>query len=957
MGYSKHETMSKQRKLVSKAQRNKRKVLITLFKVFLVAIITVIIAGAGMGFGMIKGILDNAPDVTTISIIPKGYKTVIYDQNGNSTRELSMADSNREYVTIDQIPEDLVNAFVSIEDERFWTHNGIDVRGILRAFSHGIKSGGFDEGASTITQQLIKNMVFNVGLNEDTFMDSVERKIQEQYLALELETMYSKEQIIEYYLNVIYLGRNCYGVQSAANKYFGKDVSELSISECATIAGITQNPSAFDPVSHPQASSHRREDVLDKMLELGYISQTQYAAAVKDNVYDRIAFEAQEQASSQSVYSYYEDAIIDSLVADFMAIYNCSEDEAEMLVYSGGYQVYSVQDKNIQAVVDKHVNDDSYMDGIERVGLEYRLTVKDAGGNKKNYSTETLLTYFRAQTGNTKFNNVFENEEAARAAADEYKQYVLEQTGMSFVAESFSVSPQPQVSFTIMDQKTGYVKAICGGKGEKTVARALNRATKSARQPGSTFKVLSTFVPYIDTDMGGLATSYKDEKYYYKDGVTEVVNWWGNTSYRGYNNFRNAIRNSMNVITVKAITDVTPEVAYQYLLKLGLTTLRDGTSEDDVLADGSVLTDIGQAMALGGLTNGVTTYEMSAAYASIANGGVYTKPVLYSKVIDHDGNVIIDNTTPANERVMKETTAWQLIDAMRSVVQNGTGTQAKMKYGVDCAGKTGTTNSVYDMWFCGMTPYYTASIWIGYDYNTTLKGTSETQHKRMWRGIMDEIAEMENQDKSAVIMERPEGIETVTLCQITNKLPNEDCPTTTDYMATTAIPTETCSGHGAVAYCLDSNKVATSRCTNVAYYIASTATDPDTGESYKVLDGNPPEGLVYTTEVCTLHPELSYFNVTTQAGEGGSISDGATHIEAGSSVTVFITPNYGYSIEDVKVNGTSVGKVSTYTIAEIASDTVVSVTFTKRANQEEPVSTEGTTEQTTESVEPEAPIE
>ncbi|MDD7283371.1 MAG: transglycosylase domain-containing protein, partial [Clostridium sp.] len=273
MGYSKAETEKKQRKLVSKTQRNGRKILVAFFKIVLVCIIAVIIAGAGAGFGMMKGILDNAPDASNISIMPKGFRTNIYDKDGNVEKEIATIDSNRVYVYYDQIPKDYVNAFVAIEDARFWTHNGIDVRGIFRAFVNGAKSGNFNEGASTLTQQLIKNQVFNVGLDETTFMDKLERKIQEQYLAIELEKKYTKEEIVEYYLNTIYLGRGVSGIQAASEKYFGKDMTELTVSEIAVIAGITQNPSRDDPVANPDEKAKRRQKVRGKILQYEYITQ------------------------------------------------------------------------------------------------------------------------------------------------------------------------------------------------------------------------------------------------------------------------------------------------------------------------------------------------------------------------------------------------------------------------------------------------------------------------------------------------------------------------------------------------------------------------------------------------------------------------------------------------------------------------------------------------------------
>lgn len=911
--------MEKQRKLVSKSQRNKRKILVNIFKVFLVLIITVIIAGAGAAFGMMKGILDNAPDIDSINIVPKGFKSVIYDADGNIQREISTVDSNREYVFYDEISPNLINAFVAIEDERYWTHNGIDMKGIFRVAIRGIATRDFDQGASTITQQLIKNNVFNVGLDETTFMDKLERKIQEQYLALELEKRYGKQQILELYLNTIYLGRGYNGVQAAAEGYFGKTVDKLTVSECAAIAGITKNPSAYDPVEFPEQSAERREVVLNKMLELEYITEAEYNIAINDKVYDRIEAHARVQREQDTVYTYYEDTIIDNLIADFCDIYNCTPSEASMMIYTGGYQVYSVQDKKIQKICDDVINDPSYVDGAT-VGLDYQLTIIDKDKEERNFSMENMISYFKITTGKENYNNIYPSEEDARAAASEYKDYILKETGGTMVAERFTISPQPQFSMTLMDQKTGYVKAIVGGKGEKTVNRGLNRATNSPRQPGSTFKILASYLPFIDTDMGGVASNILDEAFKYDNGIS-VENW--NGYYKGYCTVRDGIKDSMNVLAVKVITMVTPEVAFEYLLDLGLTTLADGTKVD---YDGTVLSDVTQSAALGGLTYGVTTYEMTAAYASIANAGIYIKPAVYSKVLDHDGNVIIDNTKPeelpTTKRVMKETTAWQLIDCMRSVLSAGTGGPAKMRTGIDCAGKTGTTSSAYDLWFAGMSPYYTGAIWMGFDYNTSMNNMNQGIHEVIWRDIMDQIAEAENQDKELVIMEQPKDVEKVTICKQTNLLPGDGCTTTTDYYAKSAIPKERCSGHEYITICTESKQLATKKCKDTKNYIVKTR---ESGE--KVLE-NAPEDVKYTNEKCELHPEEknNKYTVTTSASDGGSISKGGTY-NKGDSITIYITPKNGYSINDVMVNGESVGPVSRYEIVDINEDIDIQVRF------------------------------
>jgi len=918
MGYSKYETIKKQRDLVSKTQRNHRKIWVNVFKFFLCFLVAFVVAGAGFFFGMMKGILDNAPDVDEINIVPKGFKTVIYDANGNVEKELATYNSNREYVYYEDIPEQYVNAFVAVEDERFWQHNGIDVKGILRAGVKGIISmangGRMDEGASTLTQQLIKNQIYDVGMNEITFMDRLNRKIQEQYLAIELEKKYTKEEIVEYYLNTIYLGRGVHGIQAASERYFGKDMTELTVSEIAVIAGITQNPSAYDPVAFPEANAARREVVLKKMYEQGYITETQYNAALADDVYSRIQLEHEEQVANDNVNTYYEDAIINAAIKDIMEYYGVDEAEASVMLYTGGFSIYSVQDLEIQEICDSVINDPSYFSGV-KVGLDYQLTIS-VNGKEKNYSTGHLLNYYADLTGNSKYNNIYANEDAARAAAEQFKEAKLDETGGTFIAETFVVSPQPQLAFTILDQHTGYVKAMVGGRGPKTANRGLNRATDSPRQPGSVFKICAAYLPYIDTGKGCLATCLKDERYTYANG-SPVINWWGSGSYRGYCSVRTAIASSMNVLAVKAITAVGPDVAFDYLLDLGFTTLAD--DEVDPVT-GAVLSDRTQSAALGGLSHGVTTFEMAGAFGCIANDGIYLKPVLYSKIVDHDGNVIVDNTNPEtrSRRVIKDTTAWQLLQAMKSVINAGTGGAAKLSTGGVAAGKTGTTSSHFDLWFSGMTPYYTAAIWMGYDSNVDMGGSEI--HKRMWSAIMSKIAVLEGHDPT-LDWPKPDGITSITVCKITGKAPVEGCPTSSDYCSTDFSCGGVCSGHESIEICTESGKVATSQCPGKETYIVK---ENDNGE--KEFD-DAPSDILYTEEVCDLHPELSEeVYVTTSAGPGGSISPSCS-VPRGSSATFYITPAEGYYIVDVVVNGQSVGPISSYTFDDMQDDASISVTF------------------------------
>ena len=388
MNFSKENVKKKQKKISAKSQRLERRALIALFKVLLVAFVFVVLVMAGAGFGMMKGILDDSPDISSISIKPKGFKTVIYDQNNKERNTLSTVNSNRVYVYYDDIPDQVVDAFVAIEDERFWSHNGIDMKGIFRAFVKDIMARNFNEGASTITQQLIKNSVFNVGMNETTKIQKIERKIQEQYLAIDLEKSHTKEQIMEAYLNTIYLGQGCNGIEAAANRYFNKSCDQLTLSEISVIAGITKNPYSFDPVIFPTKNSYRREDVLDKMLELEFITQAEYDAAINDNVYDRIQQVKKTNDENFEYNSYYTDDLMRQLCKDFMEMFDMSEEEAYDEIYTGGYSVYSVQDYDIQAIVDEVINEDDYK-MIEKYSAESALSILMDGSDIKSNDSET----------------------------------------------------------------------------------------------------------------------------------------------------------------------------------------------------------------------------------------------------------------------------------------------------------------------------------------------------------------------------------------------------------------------------------------------------------------------------------------------------------------------------------------------------------------------------------------
>ena len=803
MNFTKRGILKLLKKMKSKSNKLMNTIKVSILELALAGIICGCILGACVGIGAFNGIIASAPELNVRDVIPKGYATVVYDIEGHEMTKLVAANSNRTYVTIDKVPQDLCNAFVAIEDSRFYSHNGIDIKGIVRAGYEGIKSGGhFSQGASTITQQLLKNNVFDDSwVTETNFMNKVKRKIQEQYLAVELEKQLDKSEILELYMNTVNLGQNTLGVQAASQRYFGKPVYQLTLSECAVIAGITQNPSKWNPISHPDKSAERREKVLGDMKKNGFITAEEYNTAMADDVYSRIQ-KVNETVETNSINSYFVDELTDQVINDLINECGYDSDTAYWMLYSNGLKIYSTQDPEVQRCCDEVFGNEENYEGTPKYLLNYRLSIEKPDGSVKNFSNENYQTYFKEF--NSKFSGIYNTEEDAAAAIEEYKAAVME-SGDEVLAEVSTLTLQPQASITVMDQSKGYVVAMVGGRGTKIASKTLNRASDSMRQPGSLFKVLSTYAPALDACGFTLGNVQNDAKFTYTNG-RPISNWYGET-YRGVCTLRTGIAQSLNIVTVKVLTQITPQMGYNYLQNFGFTTLVD----KEVTADGQIMTDVNQALALGGITHGVTNMETTAAFATIANEGVYIKPTLYTKITDSDGNVIIDKTqTNETHRVLKETTAFLLTSAMREVVTSGTGTMVNFG-NMAIAGKTGTTSDYNDIWFSGFTPYYTATVWVGFDNNDKLANNQHNTAKILWKETMSRIhAELPYEDFSM-----PNGITTCTICTQSGKLPNpglcDEC-LRTEYYEVGTTPTESCDVHYMGTICGYDGKIACENC-------------------------------------------------------------------------------------------------------------------------------------------------
>ena len=848
MNYGKNEVARKLQRSSSKTQKVASKLVLWLVKLVLVLFTVGIILSVSLGYGIFKGIIDAAPEIDVASIEPSGYATMVYDSKGNLTETLVKSGSNRLEATYEELPQCLIDAFVAIEDSRFWSHHGVDLRSMIRA-AVGILTNNPAGGGSTLTQQLIKNNIF-AGGNEDSFGEKLERKLQEQYLAIQLEKIMDKEIILKNYLNTINLGNNTLGVKSAAKRYFGKDVSDLTLSEATVIAGITQNPTKYNPLSEKgqKNNEEKRRVILQYMYEQGKISKEDQEEALADDVYSRIQNVDLVAQESQNPYSYFTDELTEQVMTALQEKLGYTESQASNLLYAGGLSIYTTQDPDLQAIVDEEVNNPDNYD-VVYYSVDYRLSIQHEDETVTNYSDETMKTYYRTDLGQTSYDGLFKTKEEADAAIAAYKSAMTKE-GDTVLGEVVYYILQPQVSFVLMDQHTGYVKAVNGGRGTKEISLSLNLATNTLRQPGSTFKVVTAFAPALDTCGATLSTVYYDAPY--TVGQKTFRNWYAKKGYMGYSTIRDGIVYSMNIVAVRCMMEtVTPQLGVEYARNFGITSLTE--------------TDYNAATALGGITKGVSNLELTGAYAAIANGGIYTKPVFFTKILDHNGKVLLENE-PQTKRVLKDSTAFLLTDALAESMEssrmyaspgvslNSTSVPANIP-GMSNAGKSGTTTSNVDIWFVGYTPYYTAGIWSGCDDNQKISaiGSSTSYHKRIWKQIMARAHEGLADTGFPV----PDSIETASVCRKSGMLPNpgvceadpRGSAVYTEYFAKGTVPTQVCDHHVAITVCGESGGLPTEFCPLESRHSRTVLVTPE-GES-----GGTDDSRYAMPGPCTVHTQ------------------------------------------------------------------------------------------------------
>ncbi len=742
-------------------------ILIVLLTLMLIGLITGTIVGAAFAL-YIKNYVDI--DISEFVVMSTGQsetsKIYYMDYTDRENRigtpvELTSgrlyAAEDRTYVEYNDIPTYLVEAYVSIEDHRFWDHHGVDwIRtgsAVLNMFTGNRRFGG-----STITQQLIKNVTGN---DEVT----IQRKVKEIFTALELEKVKDKTEIIEMYLNTIFLSQRCYGVQAAAYTYFGKDVKDLSLIECAALAAIPQKPTAYDPLQFPENNKERRNAVLDRMLDTGKITKAEY-----DSAYDKelvINYKGQNNAENteakteintdSGINSWYIDEVIYDAVDLLIENLNCTETVAWNMIYNSGLSIYTVMDPEVQSVLEEVF----------------------------------------AEEGNFP---------QARGIL------------------------QPECSMIVIDPATGDILGLIGGRGEKKGNLLLNYATMTTRPPGSSIKPLSVYAPALEYGLITYGSVLDDVPLSFGDvsienGVrvySRPDGWPSNypAGYRGLTTIKDAITRSVNTISLRTLNLLGVDNSFQFLtqkLHLGIIDSRE-------LTGGRIVTDRDVApLGLGQLSYGVSVEEITAAYAIFANNGVYNKPRTIIRILDSEGNVLVDNSG-MGEVVISEQTASIMTLMLKNVVDAGTATRVSLHYYVNVAGKTGTTSEDNDRWFVGYTPYYVGGVWFGYQIPKSLNSFSANPSVLVWDTVMTKLHEKyitadATSSDNLKTFPLADGVIEKVYCKDSGMLASDACKcdprggrTEVGYFTQSTAPTEYCTVHQMVEICRTGGGIATENC-------------------------------------------------------------------------------------------------------------------------------------------------
>ncbi len=764
-------------------------------RIFIITMILLVIVGAGIVAGAFYGLLGDELKIREEDLVIKYKNSTVYDKDGNVIASLS-GGTKRKIVELSEMSEYLPKAYVAIEDERFYTHTGVDIKRTAAATVNFIfKAGNSSFGGSTITQQLIKNITEE---KDNKAIAGVIRKVKEMSKAIQVERYLSKDQILELYLNQIFVGGDdINGVALGAVYFFDKDVKDLSIAECAYMAGVNHTPNSYKPFddfsnkSNPEQEKQKMTDkinkrtktVINKMCELGYITEEQKTEAIAE-VDSGLKFKKGDGASVTTDLSYHTEAAIAQILAQIKENSDMSDSMAEMHLFSSGLNIYTTQDTAIQTTLEEEIVKEKYV-------------------TKSKYS------------------------------------YTDKETDKKVTVDQYSLP-----TMIIIDHNKGEVVASATADGPKDNRNArtkigyFNYPTQIKKQTGSSMKPIAVIAPGLETGTLTGATIYDDSPTTFGGGYKPKNQYSG---FRGLMNVRKAIRISSNVPHVKMLADIGIENSIEFCKSVGLPEFKDE----------------GLPLALGGLSKGISMYEIAGAYAAIANDGQYRKPTFYSKVTDAEGNIIYEPNRETKQ-VMSNQNAYIEKNILMEPVTGGDGATAsycKIK-GIDVAAKTGTSNDDFDRWLCGFTPYYTAACWYGYKNNAEVHYSNGNPAGRIWSAVMSAIHEnLENKT-----FEEPEGIKKVTICRSSGKKAREGCADVYTDIFTEANVPDVCDGHAKAVVCRDSGLLPSDFCPQSSWEERSFGYLPEKERNQKKwttvhanVEGD--SGAMVPTERCNIHTQ------------------------------------------------------------------------------------------------------
>ena len=776
----------KQNKKSSKKKHSKLKKVILVF--FILILLMILVAG-----GILAGVFFSDEWAITKEELISNGNTEVYDSEGNQIALLSGADgdNNRKVITLDQMGKYTAAAYVSIEDKRFYEHSGVDLIRTAKATASYILNRGSSDvgGGSTITQQLVKNIMKD---KADTGAEGIQRKIREMSRAFQIERMLTKQQIIEKYLNVIFIGgSNLHGVEYGAKYYFAKSAKDLDLAESAFLAGINNAPNMYNPYDkendHSELIKSRTKLVLSFMKEQNRISDNpEEAERLYNEAVEKVekGFEFKKGEFEFGNTSYFVEEAIKEAAKDLAEAKDVDYEEADNMIRSGGYKLYTTQVSSIQKTVIKEMAKDQY--------VEKRST------NEKDEDGKTKKVTYRTNAG-----------------------------------------------MTVIDHKTGKVVAMGGDLQQDQALLYTNYATSTARQTGSSIKPLANLAPGLEEKVLTAATVYYDIQTRFGGNYTPK----NVGSYLGLCTVRKAIETSSNVVNLKMMSNVGVRTSIKYLHDFGLDTYVAG--ED------------GLSLAIGGATHGSSTLQMAAAYACIANGGVYIEPTFYNKMVDGNGKTVIESKQETR-RVISAANAFIIADVLTDVVTGYSGTASACAIsGMDVAAKTGTTDDVDNKWLCGFTPYYAAATWYGYGNTVGWSVNNVNAAKNIWANVMKEVHKKLDKKRFT----KPEGVVSAKVCKDSGKLATSECKNTyTEYFAKGTVP-KACDGHTTFKVCKETGKIATEYCIDTEERAYTLKPDKELNCSWTVLGGNK---SVPPTEACNVHSSQSVIIVPNVVGRSSS---------------------------------------------------------------------------------------